>query len=191
MKRLILLLLLLAFTAPIVAPAFAHHVKGHRKRVVVRNTPRRTVVVVHRGFPIRRTMPVVVVRPARVAAIQPAVFLAPVIWVSAVVTRSPRERRVWEDDEVLNREDGWTDFALHCGERGDALFLEIEGRVQLNFAEVVFANGEAMVVDFRETTRKDGIYRLIDFRDGRKVDHVRMVARAKSPDARVVLRLER
>ena len=32
---------------------------------------------------------------------------------------------------------------------------------------------------------------IVDFKDGRRVDHVRMVARAKSDDARLALRLER
>jgi hypothetical protein len=43
----------------------------------------------------------------------------------------------------------------------------------------------------KEWTRGPGLYPLLDFRDGRKVDHVRLVARAKSDNARVVLKLER
>lgn len=209
MKPLLVLCLLLGLAVQTAAPALAHHDKNgkhdkradrkredhdkrvvHRKRVVVHHAPKRTVVV-HRGFPIRRTLPVVVVRPARVAIISPAIFLAPVFWVATAATAPPRERLVWEDGETLDREDGWTDFALHCGRRGNALYLDVEGRVQINFAEVVFSNGEALVVDFRESTRGSGIYRLIDFRDGRRVDHVRMVARARTPAARIGLRLAR
>ncbi len=54
---------------------------------------------------------------------------------------------------------------------------------------MVFENGNAQVVDFGEKPLKKGLYELLDFRDGRKVDHVRMVARAKSEDARVVVRM--
>jgi hypothetical protein len=209
MKRLLVLCLLFGLGIQTAVPALAHHDQGekndkrsdrnqrdddhkrvdHRKRVVVRHYPKRTVVV-HRGFPIRRTLPVVVVRPARVAIISPAIFIAPVIWVATAATAPPRERMVWKDGETLDREDGWTDFVLHCGRRGEALYLDIDGRVQINFAEVVFNNGEAVVVDFRESSRGSGICRLVDFRDRRRVDHVRMVARARSHDARIGLRLE-
>ena len=45
-------------------------------------------------------------------------------------------------------------------------------------------------MDFAGHTQDPGLYPLLDFRDGRVVDHVRMVARSKSDDARVALRLE-
>ena len=53
------------------------------------------------------------------------------------------------------------------------------------FAEVVFENGDTRVVDFNNRTRTEGTYRLIDFADGRRVDHVHMVARATSEQARI------
>jgi len=64
-------------------------------------------------------------------------------------------------------------------------------RVLVDWAEVVFENGDTRAVDFDEKTLKPGLYSLLDFRDGRKVDHVRMVARAKSYEARVVLKMEK
>ena len=65
------------------------------------------------------------------------------------------------------------------------------GKVQFDWAEVVFENGDAQVVDFAEKAHGPGLYSLLDFRDGRKVDHVRLVARAKSREARVVLKMEK
>jgi hypothetical protein len=65
------------------------------------------------------------------------------------------------------------------------------GKVQADWAEVVFENGDTRVVDFEEKTHGPGLYSLLDFRDGRRVDHVRIVARAKSDEARVVLRMEK
>jgi hypothetical protein len=46
-------------------------------------------------------------------------------------------------------------------------------------------------VDFGEKTYGAGLYNLLDFRDGRRVDHVRGVARAQSSEARLVLRMEK
>jgi len=63
------------------------------------------------------------------------------------------------------------------------------GPAQISFAEVVFENGETQVVDFNDRAQKLGTYSLLDFRDGRKVDHVRMVAKADTDSATIALQL--
>ncbi len=136
------------------------------------------------------------VHPARVTVrVHPAVYLAPVVFTGAVVAvaSSPAaDAIVWEDGETLSRRDDWTEFTLNCDARGEKLWLEIvHGKVQADWAEVVFQNGQAQVVDFSELTHGPGLYSLLDFADGRKVDHVRMVARAKTKEARVVLRMQK
>jgi hypothetical protein len=156
-------------------------------RVVHRGPHGHATVVVHRGFPIRRHLPAVIVRPPRAAvALAPRVYLAPVVWRPAVVALPFRSDLVWEDGETLAKDDDWTDFTLNVNDAGRKLFMRIEGTAQLNFAEVVFANGDAQVVDFNESTRGAGVYSLLDFADGRKVAYVRMVARARTPKARIV-----
>lgn len=183
MKRALTLFVLVLMTLAIAPPSEAGG------RVVVRG--RHTKVVVRTGFPIRRPMPHVVVRAPRVTfRVEPAVYLPAVAFGAVVVATAPhKDVLVWEDGESLEREDGWTDFSLNVDSRGTALFLDVTGRAEINFAEVVFENGNAQVVDFGEKPLKKGLYELLDFRDGRKVDHVRMVARAKSEDARVVVRM--
>lgn len=185
MKRFVLAAMLALMTVEIAAPAFA-------ARRVVRRGPHRKVVVVHRTFPLRRALPVVVVRPARVrrVLVAPRVYLAPVVWTAAVITAATAgDRPAWEDSEKLVRDDDWTEFTLNADARGTKLYLQIDGSADLNFAEVMFANGDVQVVDFEEKTHKSGLYSLLDFKDGRKIDHVRMVARARSDEARIVLRL--
>ena len=56
---------------------------------------------------------------------------------------------------------------------------------------MVFGNGEAQVIDFRNGTRGRGLYQLLDFADGRRVDHVRLVVRARSSEATIALRMLR
>jgi hypothetical protein len=192
MKRFMMVGVLLILGLHVVAPAFA------ARRVVVRKGPHRTHVVVHRGWPLRRPARAVVVRPARVTVVRvaPVAYLAPVVFTGAVATAAAaahdRDRLVWEDGETLVRDEDWTEFTLNCNARGERLWLEVKGgRVQADWAEVVFENGEARVVDFRERTHGPGLYSLLDFKDGRMVDHVRMVARARSDEARVVLRMEK
>lgn len=194
MKRFLVLLLLLGVGLDVSSAAFAARV--HRRTVVVKTAgPRvaRTTVVVHRGWPIRRAMPLVVVRPVRVAyRVAPAVFLAPVIWRPIVVPRPDAAVLVWQDGETLYKNEDWTEVTLNANARGSRLFLEVQrGKVQLEFAEVVFENGDTRVVDFQENTRGQGTYPLLDFRDGRAVDHVRLVARAKSDEAKIGLVMEK
>lgn len=167
---------------------------GAARRVVVRRTrTTRTTVVVRNGFPIRRTLPrAVIVRPARTAIVVggPIVYLAPVMFGAAIVSLPPRERLIWEDTERISKGEDWVDVNFGVDNRGDALLLDVQGRAQLNFAEVTFANGQAQVVDFQDRVFGRGLYTLLDFADGRHVKTVRLLARSKSPETtfRVLMR---
>jgi hypothetical protein len=150
---------------------------------------RRTTVTVRTGFPIRRTLPTVVVRPAPVVRVTPRAYLAPVVFGAVVVASLPANRD-WHGTEVLEREDGWTDFTMNVDRRGTKLFLEVDrGAAQVSFAEVVFENGEVQVVDFNDRVHRTGLYELLDFRSGRKVDHVRVIAKASTRETEIKLHL--
>lgn len=189
MRRLIPLVFALAMTISLAGQASA------RRVVVVHNGPHRTTVVVHRGWPLTRPARVVVVRPAAVAVrVEPRVYLRPVVWTTmAVAVAAPTaDALTWVDGGTLNQSEDWTELTLNCGHRGSRLWYEVKsGKVQADWAEVVFANGETQVVDFAGHTPSPGLYPLLDFANGRRVDHVRMVARANTDDARIVLRLEK
>jgi hypothetical protein len=155
------------------------------RKVVVRRGPagRRTTVVVHPGHPIRRAVTrTVVVRPARTRIIvgAPLVFLPAVVWGAAIVSLPARDRLIWEDSEVINRDEDWVDCNFGVDRRGDALFLEVDGRAQLDYAEVTFENGNVQVVDFQERVHKSGIYELLNFADGRHVKTVRLLAKSNT-----------
>lgn len=160
-----------------------------RTRTTKHGTKVRTVTV-HRGFPIHRTLPNVVVR-GPVVRVAPRVYLAPVAFTAvAVATLPPPAARVWTSSESIDASDGWVDFSLDVDRRGRKMLLEIErGSAQISFAEVVFENGETQVVDFNDHVHARGTYELLDFRDGRKVDHVRIVARADRENTAVRVHL--
>ena len=154
MKRILVAALLASSLFTLTPVAEAARVR------VVRRAPR-TRVVVHTGFPLRRPLP-------------PVVFGAVVVPV-----RPAAAALVWRDAEVLDHEDGWAEFNLNVDRRGSGLLLEIDkGPAEISLAEVVFDNGEAQVVDFNDRRHSQGLYNLLDFKDGRKVDHVRVVAKA-------------
>jgi hypothetical protein len=161
-------------------------------RVRVARRPHRTVVTVHRGFPLRRTLPRVVVRgPVVAVRVTPRVFLPPLVFRPVVVAVAPLPNVVrWQGSEGLEKDDEWTEFTLNVDRRGGALLLEIDdGPARISFVEVVFENGEAQVVDFDDKRQAEGRYTLLEFRDGRQVDHVRIVARAEAKESEIWVRL--
>jgi hypothetical protein len=152
---------------------------GHVTRVRVTTRP---------GFPIRRTLPAVVVRPGVAVRVAPRVYLGSVAFTAVRVASLPATS--WNAAENLDREDGWTDFTMNVDRRGTRLLLDVDGgAAQISFAEVVFENGDAQVVDFNDSVHRKGVYSLLDFKDGRKVDHVRFVAKADTEDAVIRLHL--
>ena len=131
----------------------------------------------------------VVVRRGPVVRVTPRVHLTRITFRPVVVTALPApDRRVWSGSEEIDRKDGWVDFNLDVDRRGERLLFEIDrGSARVDYAEVVFENGEAQVIEFNENVHRTGIYELLDFKDGRKVDHVRIIAKADS--ANVMIRM--
>ena len=191
MKRLILSSMLGMVFVALLGGA---DLSAQRRRVVVRRGPvRRTTIVVRPGHPIRRVLPqTVVVRPARHVVVvgAPIVFLPALVWRPRVIALPPREHLTWQDSEVLSKEEEWVDCNFGVDHRGDALYLEIEGKARLNFAEITFENGNVQVVDFEDSARESGKYSLLDFADGRVVKTVRVLARSESDETTLNLYLK-
>jgi hypothetical protein len=68
---------------------------------------------------------------------------------------------IWQDTETIELDEDWVESNFGVDDRGDALYLQVEGRVQLNFADVTYENGEVQVVEFNEGTHASGTYRLL------------------------------
>lgn len=157
---------------------------------VVRRGPRATVRVTA-GFPLRRPLPRVVVgRPAVVVRVAPRAYLPRLVFGAAVVALPVAAAIAWSDEEVFAAGDEWTEVTYSVERRGTRLLLDVSGgAARVSFAEVVFENGDAQVVDFDDGKVKRGVYTLLDFADGRAVDHVRLVARALDDETTISVRL--
>lgn len=191
MKKFVSLLVIILSGMTLFGPALSD---AARVRVVRRGPGfHRAVVVVRPGHPIRRAMVhAVVVRPNVVVRVAPVRFLPLVLWAPVVIARPAADALVWQDAETLASDDDYAEVVFNSDQRGRKLDLEVvSGKVQFDFAEIVFENGDTQVVDFNNKTYKRGIYSLFDFRDGRKVDHVRLIARARTDDAEVALLMEK
>jgi hypothetical protein len=166
-----------------------------RRTVVVRRGPVvRTRIAVRPGHPVARAVNrAVVIHPARtvVAVRAPLVFLPVLAFTAAAIALPPADRLVWQDAETIHEDEGWTDSHFGVDRRGDALLLDIDGRAQLDFAEVTFENGNVQVVDFNEKTHGRGLIRLLDFADGRHVKTVRLVARSRSDTTKFTVYLRK
>ena len=101
------------------------------------------------------------------------------------------ERLVWQDSETISKEEGWVDTNFGVDGPGKALFLGIDGKSNLNFAEITFANGNVQVIDFNEKTREAGVYNLLDFADGRHVSTVRLLAKSEMDETKLTVYLGR
>lgn len=195
MKRLTVILytfaLVMATAVPLESMAGQ---RRHRTGVVVHRPVARTRLVVRNGYPIRRVLPSAVgVRPARrvVTVGSPLVFLPSLVWAPRVVVMPDRERLVWQDSEQINHDEGWVDINFGVDESGNALFLNINGKGGLNFAEITFANGNVQVVDFNDSPHGSGIYKMLDFADGRRVMTVRMLAKSESDTTKLTVYLSK
>ena len=160
-----------------------------QRRVVVRPGGRGGRVVVTRR-PIRRALPTaIVVRPARTRVLVAGalVFLPAVIFAGAVMSLPSRERLIWEDSESFRQNEGWVESNFGVDNNGNALYFDLNGRAELNYADVTFHNGEVQTVDFEEKTFTTGTYRLLDFADGRHVKTVKILARARTEQAKITV----
>jgi len=155
-----------------------------RRRVVVRPTR----VVIRPGHPIRRAVNrnVIVRVPARAVVVSAPLVFLPVIaftTVAVAVTLPPKDRLLWQDSETIDKDEDWVESNFGIDERGTALYMDITGRAELDFADITFENGDVQVVDFNEKTYSTGLLRILDFPGRRNVKTVRLVARAKSNNA--------
>jgi len=172
---------------PLVAAA-----QRRKKVVVVR--PGRTRVVVRPGHPIRRAVNrTVIVRAPRRAVVvtAPLVFL-PVIAFAAlapVAILPPRERLIWQDTERIERDEDWVESNFGVDARADVLYLQVDGRADVDFADVNYENGDVQSIDFNERTYGPGVYRILDIPGKRNVKTVRVVARSKTRETTLRLYL--
>lgn len=176
--------------AGLLMPASLAAQRRRRRTVVVR----RSRIVVHPGHPIRRAARTsVVVRPPRrvVVVSAPLVFLSVITFGAVAMALPPRERLIWQDTETIDRDEDWVEANFGVDDRGDALFLQVEGRIQLDFMDVTYENGEVQVVDFEERIYTNQTFRLYEIPGVRNVKTVRLVARARSDAATLRLYMSR
>lgn len=181
MKYIITSALLATLLAPSVLPA-----KASAAEVVIRPIVRQ--LIVQPGGIFRPLPREVVVRPMpRVEIIepiaQPISYQPPLVWTTQIASLQPTTSILWQGDSVLYKNENWVDSKMPVNSEGNSLVLQVQGRPQINFAEVKFGNGQMQIVDFGEQTLNSGTYQLLDFGRTRDVVSVRILARSQSNQA--------
>jgi hypothetical protein len=92
---------------------------------------------------------------------------------------------------ALQRTEGRRVLEFPVGEQAAGLFVRVSGDIEFERADIGFPDGSLQSVDAFGERRGSGIYRLVNFDEGRAVDWVRIVLRARSRNARVDLLIGR
>jgi hypothetical protein len=119
----------------------------------------------------------------------PAVWLPVIFWAGPYAVDPWMEGAVWQDAQPMDDPDQWAETDFDVDGPGSDLVLDVTGQVALDWAEIVFADGTTQVVDFKNTTVESGTYSLLDWRESRRVDHIRMMARPVAAGSSVGVRL--
>lgn len=156
--------------------------KASAAEVIIRPLVRQ--LIVEPGFLIFRPLPrEVVVRPMpRVEVSEPVKQISyqpPVVWTTQVASLQPTTPILLQGDTVLYKNEDWVDSKLPVNNQGNSLVLQVQGRPQINFAEVKFRDGQVQIVDFGQTLNS-GMYQLLNFGSRRNVVSVRILARSQS-----------
>jgi hypothetical protein len=119
--------------------------------------------------------------------VQPITFLPLIVWVPVVyvvpvavngnVAVAP-PASVWQQVSEVDPDDGWTELMFPVPNGGSQLLLSADAPTDFDFAEIVYQDGTAQVVDLSGPTRDPGTYNLAALDPTRLIDHVRIIARA-------------
>jgi hypothetical protein len=91
----------------------------------------------------------------------------------------------------LERDHGWTQVGFDVRDSGIGVYLDVQGRMQFDRAEIVFTDGELERIELHGASRGRGLYQLAEFGVEREVLCVRLLARAATPLAHVEVKLGR
>ncbi|HYM81805.1 MAG TPA: hypothetical protein VEY91_10415 [Candidatus Limnocylindria bacterium] len=105
------------------------------------------------------------------------------------VTAPFRAQPALPNSSHLSRDMGWTSLTFDVHEPSTAIFVEVQGQAQFDAADIVCSDGEIVSLPLRNSVRGQGMFALHDLGATKTVEQVRITARARSPQARVGLRL--
>jgi hypothetical protein len=99
----------------------------------------------------------------------------------APVDRSGRRNwPVWQRGDSLSQNDDWAESNFSVEEAGSRLLLSSQGSVEIQLAQVQFADGQVQPIPIRNQPYGNGLYLLLDFGSTQTIQSIRVVARANA-----------
>lgn len=89
----------------------------------------------------------------------------------------PRHRTVWQHGDTLRQDDDWVESTFSVDEEGGRLILSVQGSVEVQSAQVQFADGQTRSLQVRNQPYGNGEYLLLDFGQMQQVQSVNLVGR--------------
>jgi hypothetical protein len=111
------------------------------------------------------------------------------LWPGPVVAAPWPGDVTWQDSQRLDDPMMWAETDFDVNGSGENLVLAVDGDVALDWAQIVFSDGETEVVDFRNSRTSTGSYGLWNWGENRQVDHIRVMARPVVPGSSVGVQL--
>ncbi|HEY9665074.1 MAG TPA: hypothetical protein V6C65_42075 [Allocoleopsis sp.] len=71
-------------------------------------------------------------------------------------------RTIWHRGETLRKDDDWVESTYSVGKEGRRLILAVQGRVEVQSAQVELADGQVRPLQVRRQPYGDGEYLLLD-----------------------------
>ena len=121
----------------------------------------------------------------------PSFLVSPLLWFLGTLGVPVENISPLPNSEALEREQGWRDLVLGVRDEGEGVYLEVQGRIQFDSAEIRLGDGTTRTVDLDHAVRGHGLYLLKDLGGMTAVDAVLLRACARSGEARVGVRLGR
>jgi hypothetical protein len=115
----------------------------------------------------------------------PVIYVVPVAINDNVAVAPPAS--VWQSTSEVDPDDGWTELMFGVPNGGTQLLLSTDSPAAFDFAEIVYQDGSAQVVDLSGPPRDPGVYNLAALDPTRLIDHVRIIAQATDGVANVGL----
>jgi hypothetical protein len=163
--------------ATVAAPVFAVG-SPHAAEPVSKGTAH-SAVEVKSASPIHRTPKQVAHRHSSVHSwVEPVSYLPVTVWAGVALPRLGPINQVWEQEQIVDPVDGWSELIYQVPSGGSSLLLSFNFPMQFDFAEIVYQDGLVQTVDLAGPSRTPAAYTLADIDPTRVVDHVRIIAQA-------------
>lgn len=95
----------------------------------------------------------------------------------------------WHRGRTLRQNDDWVETTFSVEEEGNKLLLVVQGSVEIQSAEVQFANGQTQPIPVRSQSYGNGEFLLLNFGSTQSVQSISLTGRSSLPKSQYSVQL--